>query len=449
MTILGRVVLLAIALLLAGCGGRAARPDLAAIYGGAAAEGGLRRNPLVVIPGLYGSRLEDDAGLVWGAFGGGAANPADPAGARRLAVPMRLGVPLDALRDGVRATRVIREFRASVLGVPVNREVYEGLLEALGAGGYRDPAAPDAAGHAPVFTFAYDWRRDLADAAVELGHFLDAREADVRALRREQFGEAAGEGPIEFDVVAHSMGGLVLRYYLRYGATPLADVPEAPTWAGAARVGKAVIVAAPNAGSVGAIETLAEGKRFAWILPHYPAAVTGTMPGLYQLLPRAWSEALLVDGEFADPAGSAAWAGRGLADPDQAAVWAALLPDVPEGGRAAVAREHQLKCLDAAKAFHAALDVPSEPPPGLRLALFAGDARATPAAVTFRGDGVDVVRTAPGDGAVTRASALGGEGPTLPPVRWGRVQFLTADHLGLTRDVEFVDNLLYLLLLEH
>ncbi len=43
------------------------------------------------------------------------------------------------------------------------------------------------------------------------------------------------------------MGGLVLRYYLRYGAQPLPEDGSIPrlTWAGAANVANAILVATP------------------------------------------------------------------------------------------------------------------------------------------------------------------------------------------------------------
>ena len=64
-----------------------------------------------------------------------------------------------------------------------------------------------------------------------------------------------------------------------------------------------------------------------------------------------------------------------------------------------------------------------------------------------------VIRKDPGDGTVTRSSALmdervGGEwAPKLvSPVNWDQVMFFFRDHLGITKDAVFTDNLLYLLL---
>jgi hypothetical protein len=60
------------------------------------------------------------------------------------------------------------------------------------------------------------------------------------------------------------MGGLLLRYYLRYGVQALPDDGSLPpvTWAGAADLEKAVLVATPNAGSVEAFQELSQGRTF-------------------------------------------------------------------------------------------------------------------------------------------------------------------------------------------
>ena len=66
---------------------------------------------------------------------------------------------------------------------------------------------------------------------------------------------------------------------------------------------------------------------------------------------------------------------------------------------------------------------------------------------------VRVAERAPGDGTVTRTSALLDERvgrdwtPRLDsPIAWHGVHFLFRDHLGLTKDPVFTDNVLYLLL---
>ena len=79
-------------LLLAACRSEP-RPDLGAIYDEAAQQIGPQRNPVIVIPGILGSKLEEPGMKtpVWGAFTYGAADPDYPAGARLVALPMAKG----------------------------------------------------------------------------------------------------------------------------------------------------------------------------------------------------------------------------------------------------------------------------------------------------------------------------------------------------------------------
>ena len=96
------------------------------------------------------------------------------------------------------------------------------------------------------------------------------------------------------------MGSLVARYYLRYGAADLPADGSLPlvTWEGAKHVDHLVMIGPPNAGSVETLITLTEGLNPSPLLSTYPAAVVGTMPSVYQLLPRSRHRALLdVDGQ--------------------------------------------------------------------------------------------------------------------------------------------------------
>ncbi len=56
------------------------------------------------------------------------------------------------------------------------------------------------------------------------------------------------------------------------------------------------MIGPPNAGSVETLTTLVDGLQPAPLFTAYPAAVVGTMPGVYQLLPRGRYRPLL-DGD--------------------------------------------------------------------------------------------------------------------------------------------------------
>ncbi len=439
--------------------------DLAAVYQRAAEDHQAQRNPVVLIPGLLGSRLEEDGRVVWGAFSNVYADPSEPDGARAVALPMRAGARLAELADGVVPTGALSTLTLSVFGVPYGVTAYRGLLVALGVGGYRDEelglagAIDYGEGHYTCFQFAYDWRRSIDENAVLLHEFLAERREYVRAETKSRFGR---DDEVKFDLVAHSMGGLVARYYLRYGGKPLPEdgpVPE-PDWSGAELVERAILVGPPNAGAIEAFLALAEGWKPGPFLPRYPPAVLATMPALYQLLPRGRHGAIRVGGERVED----------LFDPElwernrwafyadgQDEVLATLLPNVQDAERTAVAREHLERSLAKARRVQRALDAPSTPPPGVELMLAAGDSVDTASAVEIDPDTgrAAVVERAAGDGTVTRASALldervGGAWTSrlVSPVRWSRVMFFFRDHVDLTRDPAFLDNLLYVLLEE-
>ena len=96
---------------------------------------------------------------------------------------------------------------------------------------------------------------------------------------------------------------------------------------------------------------------------------------------------------------------------------------------------------------------PATPPASLSLYLFAGDAEKTPAVIGASAKGIRVLAYGPGDGTVLRTSAVmdervGGEWQPglVTPIDWSGVTFVVGDHLALTRNPTFTDNVLYRLL---
>ena len=133
--------------------------------------------------------------------------------------------------------------------------------------------------HFTCFQFDYDWRQDIAANAESLEEFIAERRAFVQKKYKEEFG--IENAPVKFDIVAHSMGSLLSRYYLRYGAQSLPSdggLPEL-NWAGAQDIERAILVAPPNAGSLEAFGQLLDGFNTGRpVLPFYSPIILGTFP---------------------------------------------------------------------------------------------------------------------------------------------------------------------------
>ena len=446
-------------LLLTGCLATLVPADLDHFYDPAAADRWPDRNPVIVVPGFLASRLVDaDSGtVIWGAVGDRAANPNAPEGARLIARSLRAGVP----SPNVRPDGVLDHFQYRALSLRL-KPYYE-ILRTLGEAGYRDQDLSrviDYGGqHLNSFQFDYDWRLDNAGNARRLHDFVLEKEAYCRDDRRRR-GLPVRE--VRFDLIAHSMGGVLTRYYLRYGPEPLPEDGSLPelTWEGARHVERAILVAPPNGGAVKAALQLIRGVRHAPGLPFYDALLNGTFPAPYQILPRARHGAAvdardptrrvdLLDPELWERAG---W-GLAARDRDELLEW--LLPDIPDPGeRRRLALAYQRLMLRHAAQFHRALDRPAEPPAGTELFLIAGDSEPTPSvlAVDPESGEVKVIAHASGDGSVTRASAVmdewpAGEGrPAGSSVAWRETVFTDRKHTRLSGGRVFADRVAYWLL---
>jgi len=445
------------------------------------------RNPIIVIPGILGSSLIDQQSgkTVWGAFRANYANPNTREGAQLIALSIdTLGDTLDGghgeetIEHGhdnrqfgyVRPNGVLENLELNLAGFPISIQAYAGILTTLGAGGYRDESLglnsiDYGTDHFTCFQFDYDWRRDIVYNAKRLDAFIEEKQREVSEQYYKEFGIRKTD--IKFDIAAHSMGALLTRYYLRYGAAPLPDDDETAklTWAGAENVERAILIAPPNAGSLEAFDQLINGFNVGRpLLPHYPPAILGTFPSVYQLLPRARHKAVVwnedetksVDNLF-DPAlwQDMEWGLAGQDDKTQR-VLSDILPDVLEAEeRRKIATAFQAHALERAEQFQRALDRPAQTPNGLDLYLVAGDATQMAGVMSVNSENgkIDVLRRGIGDKTVLRSSALMDERvgrewkPALQtPIDWTSVLFVPAQHRKITSDPVFEDNVLYWLL---
>ena len=221
-----------------------------------ATERDVGRDAVVVLPGIMGSELvEAQTGRVlWGL-----ADPRWYTSAWTSGQSLRALQVTDAERDGrvgrVRARRALR--------VPAFAPVLRGIepYSALLAGALQFVADPDA-----VREFPYDWRLSVEHNAAELARVADEHLTAWRAHPK-------GSREAGLVLVAHSMGGLVARYFTN-------------VLGGGRDVRATVTLGTPFYGSANAVVLLSTGRGARLPLPRRRLRrLAKTMPGLYDLLP--------------------------------------------------------------------------------------------------------------------------------------------------------------------
>lgn len=465
---MNRRALLASTLALGGCGVLPRLPGVRDLQRYSSGLDPATHRPIITIPGTLGSRLRvGRAGqFLWGGPNQLSLDPEDADSARKLALPFGDGTqPFRLLSDGVRTAGVLRRANARILGTTLEETIYDGLVGALNAGGYefsRTEEEEDArSGSNPgSLEFPYDWRRDIVEAARDLDDFVERKARQVERVRTERYGTSIAAEKMRFDFVAHSMGGLVLRYWMMYGAQDLPEDGSLPelTWHGSKRAACAIFVTPPNLGSIGALTSLTQGRQLGPLQPEYPPALLGTHVATYQLMPRDRHRRVLSEGAGGTPELSLydaeTWARYrwGLMDPLQEPILTQLMPEVRSPAtRKDIAFAYLEQALRRAEQFHRAMDVPASPRT-TDMFLVVGTGLDTPAGVVVDPEtGVlDPTIQEEGDSVVLRASALSDErqggneyrGP-VRPIRYRTVLLLPGEHVEITQNPVFADNLLY------
>lgn len=324
------------------------------------------QNPIILIPGTVGSRLVDSGtGFVaWGEFSSKAANGWTLKAIRGMAFPMTPGVPLSELRDGIISDGPLDIVPVTPFPmVTVHSPYYHPVMEAI-AEHCADPASSTKS-----FVFAYDWRRSGDENAARLADYIREKSKEVAAADPGRYPDPES---VKFDLVTHSHAAVVARYYLMHGSRQLpADGSLPPlTWEGAGKVGKVVMMGPPNAGIPRVIRHLTHGYKEHPALPFYDPAIVGTLPAIYQMLPRVRHNSVIDPdtGATVDHFDPEVWIENqwGLANPRLDSTLKKLLPEVKsKENRRAIALEHQRKCLELAAQFQQAVDRPSVVPTAL------------------------------------------------------------------------------------
>jgi pimeloyl-ACP methyl ester carboxylesterase len=231
--------------------------------------------PIIIIPGLTGSELvnKDNEELVW----------FRPQRAKEDDLRLPISPNLARNRDSIVPRDIIR--KVEFLKFLPEQEIYEKLINGLEKrGGYVEGKwdNPNLKGYEDTFyVFPYDWRRDNVENARLL---VQQVEALKRKLRRPN---------LKFNIIAHSMGGLIARYAAMYGNADLPVGKPKPTWAGARNFSKVFLLGTPNEGSVQALDSLLNGFSLVGgglnlpFVQNLSKFDVFTIPSIYQLLPHA------------------------------------------------------------------------------------------------------------------------------------------------------------------
>jgi len=232
------------------------------------------KRPIIVIPGITGSQMvsPETGKTVWFSFGFSRDEPDD------LRLPMSPNLKQNT--DTLVAKDIIREVKLpGVLKIFPEIGIYGEGLDAIKAKGYAEgdwdnPQAADV-----FYVFPYDWRRDNVESAQALITKIEALKAKLK------------RPDLKFNIVAHSMGGLVARYAAMYGKAdlPASGASAKLTWAGTRHINKILLFGSPNEGSFSAFDVLINGysvagRNLPFVTDLGPDDVFSA-PSLYQLLP--------------------------------------------------------------------------------------------------------------------------------------------------------------------
>ncbi|MFY2762623.1 lipase/acyltransferase domain-containing protein [Arenimonas sp. MALMAid1274] len=446
-----RLLMLSASLCLAACTTTPERPDLARLYEADVQND--RQPPVILIHGLMGSTLvEPESGKE---FWPGSIGTLAFSEYRELARMKAAEADGGALVPGDLFYGVGRT------------DYYQALIDTLeGVGRFKrgTPGTPvQADDRRRYYVLLYDWRKENLEAVRQLHALIDQIRVDYR------------DPDLAVDILAHSNGGLIANYYLRYGPNDVLTSDEFIPWEqGAHRIRRMVLLGTPSLGAVTSLERLQQGFKIAWRTVPVEVLVTFATP--FEALPHP--DAQVVYSPEGQPIpfniyDADAWRVRrwSVFSPDVEARVLAAAPDRATGElNMAQLQAYFVRHLARARQFQRALSAPM-PANGVEVAVFGGDCTLTPARavldrdaggerlvirpdqVKARVEGVDYERLLlqPGDGLVTRDAQLG---RGLPPIggRAGNTHpvsqsfFLCERHDQLSVNPYFQNNLLYFLL---
>ena len=414
----------------------------------------VERVPVILIPGLLGSRLaraSDDVEF-W------------PGSTRKLLtsdywdVALRIDPDtLEPVDDGLVPTLLFDG--------AVGKDFYRRMVRELRiAGGYRlsKPGQPVVQQKARLYLFPYDWRQDNVRTVRKLDELIEKIRLDYN------------DPHLRVDIVAHSMGGLIARYYERYGTVDVLDGNTFQvTGLVLSKLRRVVLLGTPNQGTVTAVHKFLNGYRVG--ISALPTEGVATMPSTYQLFPHPLVDWVVnIEGKPLD---------FDIFDVDfwRRYEWSIFDHRIQRRmdrhrdtwPQQDVFERWFQKRLERGRRFAWSLMVPAGPVPLIKPLLLGGDCVPTPRRLVFENIGGESIARlrpeqivapvpgvdyeslmfAPGDGSVTRSSLLSRQdlSPEVPKheqesLEPGQEKFVCAEHDALTSDDELLDALIEYLL---
>jgi len=239
--------------LLSGCS-QQLKPDLARLY---TLSNATQQPPVIIIPGILGSKIaqkHDDKEVWIGPITRVLFSDFEE---------LRLDIDPQTLQP-IEPDQYVSGITDKVAG----QDFYGSIIDTLHhSAGYQQGKLGESAveGERRYYIFAYDWRQDNTLSARKLSQL-------IKQIRQDY-----NDPELKVDLIAHSMGGLVARYYLRYGELDVLDRDDFPvTLEGARTVRRVVLLGTPSLGAVDSVSSFIKGFEVG--LTRIPTETVATSP---------------------------------------------------------------------------------------------------------------------------------------------------------------------------
>ncbi len=219
------------------------------------------KTPVLIVPGITGTEMKKDSELLW-------------ADITRMLNPLQSDSFLDplAFNDDLSPSDV-GVFTGDVLRNPNGLFDYtQSLISEFINQGYIE--------NETLFTFPYDWRYGVSGVNGDGSPNGEAGKTNSDLLKEKIIQILQQTGASKVDVIAHSMGGLIVKKYVIDNTDPANH-----------KINKAVFVGVPNTGSVKAVKGLILGDNMGvyfgplGLNDNEMRKISANMPGVYDLLP--------------------------------------------------------------------------------------------------------------------------------------------------------------------